>query len=78
MTGLEARAAENTRRMWEQLGYEVDELRVEPIRMTASYLVEAIGWRDEQRHVLSAVVEPDGADWNITDLTDDDDPFRGL
>ena len=77
-SGLAARAGENCVRHWEALGYDVDEVHVAQIVGTASWLVEAVGWRDEVKSLLSAVYEPEGADWNITDLTSDDDPFEGL
>ena len=76
--GLAARVGENCVRHWEALGYDVDEVHAEQIVGTASWLVEAVGWRDEAKSLLSAVVEPEGADWVIVDFDPDADPFRGL
>jgi len=77
--GLSARARENCIRHWASQGYEAYEVTVTAIETTASWLVEAVGWKDERETLLSAVAEPEDAGWNITDLdSSDTDPFRGL
>ena len=59
--GLSARAGENCVRHWENLGYDVDEVHATGIVGTGSWLVEAVGWKDEAKCLLSAIVEPEDA-----------------
>ena len=77
-SGLSARVGENCVRHWENLGYDVDEVHATGIVGTGSWLVEAVGWKDEAKCLLSAIVEPEDADWLIVDFDPDADPFRGL